>query len=185
MGHNWGRSPAYKTKGAQTMRKRTIVWDDFVARTAQSFSSSYGNIVAVDLFTAFERVYQNPGAFCFSNVTDPLPKGGNPDKYLYDYETGGGLFHFGARGQDLIKQVIQYYLTRGWDWSNTYKSPSTAKQKLTADLDAGKVFTSPCQTASRAPAMQTLQPAPGSGDLNAGFDRTLTAYTSGRGAAAP
>lgn len=187
MPHNWGRSPFYQKTGAQTMRKRTIVWDNFVAKTAQNFSNNYGNIVAVDLFTAFERVYDDPRAFCFTNVTDPLPKGGDPDKYLYDYQAAGGQFHFGARGQALIKQVVQYYLTRGWDWSNTYKTPTTAKQKLNADLDAGQVFTTPCQTASRAPSAQALAPqqATGAGDLNAGFGQAWTAYLRSRGAAAP
>lgn len=141
MSHNLGRSPLFKKAGAKTMRQRTVVWNKFVARTAQNFSKTYGNLIAVDLYTTFERVYTDPGAFCFSNVTDPLPSGGDPDKYLYDTEAAGGQIHFGAHGQELIEQVIQYYLTRGWDWANTYKTPSTAKQKLNAALDAGNVFT--------------------------------------------
>ena len=58
-------------------------------------------------------------------------------KYLYDLNDD---IHFGHRGQSLIRQVVQYYLTRGWDWSNTEKDPATARQKLVADLADGKVF---------------------------------------------
>ncbi len=36
--------------------------------------------------------------------------------------------------------MVQYYLTRGWDWSNTYKDPMTARQRLVAALEAGQVF---------------------------------------------
>ena len=36
--------------------------------------------------------------------------------------------------------MLQYYLTRGWDYANLQKDPSTAKQHLIADLENGQVF---------------------------------------------
>src|SRR4051812_12571660 len=138
MPHDWGRSPAYvgDPDSRTTYRQRTQVWDGLVAKTAQGFSA---NLVAVDLFTAMECVFDDPGAFGFTNVTDQRPAGANQAKYLYDTGTSG-LFHFAARGQQLIEQVVQYYLTRGWDRSNTDKAPSTARQQLVADLENGNVF---------------------------------------------
>ena len=100
-------------------------------------SSSYTRLVALDLFTAMECVFNQPGDFGFTNVTQQRPQGGDPAKYLFDLNDD---IHFGQRGQILIRQVVQYYLTRGWDWSNTDKNPATARQKLVADLEAGKVF---------------------------------------------
>src|SRR4051794_8429037 len=138
MPHNWGRDPAFKKAGAQTMRLRTVVWDNFVAKTASSFSATYGgNIIAVDLFTTFEQVFNNPSDFCFKNVTDTAPTTTDWPNYLFDVPGSngtGGEYHFGPRGHNLIEQVMQYYLTRGWDWANTTKDPAAAKSKLNADL---------------------------------------------------
>jgi hypothetical protein len=75
-------------------------------------------------------------------VINARPQGGDPAKFLYDLNDD---LHFGYRGQTLIRQVVQYYLTRGWDWSNTEKDPAKARQKLVTDLRAGKVFVGiPC-----------------------------------------
>ena len=110
-----------------------------VASHREGFSAK-GTSSRIDLFTAMECVFDAPGAFGFTNVTDQRPTGGQPGQVsLYDTGTSG-LFHFAARGQQLIEQVVQYYLTRGWDWSNTAKAPSTARQQLVADLENGKVF---------------------------------------------
>jgi hypothetical protein len=93
-----------------------------------------------------ECVFEQPARFGLTNVTAPRPSGGDPQQYLYDYND---RFHFGPRGQALIRQVVQYYLTQGWDWSNTYKDPATARRRLTADLEAGKVFPGvPCPPAA-------------------------------------
>jgi phospholipase/lecithinase/hemolysin len=155
MPHDWGRSPAYvgDPTSRSTYRQRTQVWDGLVASTAQGFSA---NLVAVDLFTAMECVFDDPGAFGFTNVTDQRPAGVNQARYLYDTGTSG-LFHFAARGQQLIEQVIQYYLTRGWDWSNTDKGASTARQKLVADLENGNVFPGVNCPAPAAPAVAAAQ----------------------------
>ena len=120
------------------MRRRTLVWDGFLARTARDFPAAGGGVVAVDLFTAMERVFRDPGAFCLTNVTT-ADEAASATTALFSND-----FHVGYRGQDLIGQVVEYYLTRGWDWSSTDKEPAAARRRLAADLDAGRVFTAPC-----------------------------------------
>src|SRR5690606_15569247 len=125
------------------MRQRTQVWNKFVADLARQ--SSYARLVAVDLLTSFECVFKQPTEFGFANVTKPRPKAADPAKYLYDLNDD---LHFGERGQALFRQVIQYYLTRGWDWSNTVKDPASARKNLIRDLRAGKVFSVRCTSLS-------------------------------------
>jgi lysophospholipase L1-like esterase len=126
MPHDWGRSPYYVANGGSAvLRQRTQAWNALVA--AEARQSSYTRLVAVDLFTAMECVFEQPARFGLTNVTAPRPSGGDPQQYLYDYND---RFHFGPRGQALIRQVVQYYLTQGWDWSNTYKDPATARRRL-------------------------------------------------------
>lgn len=138
--HDWGRSPRYVANGqAGVMRARSRVWNDFLAGLAHQ--SSYTRLVALDLFTALECVFRQPGDFGFANVTQPRPMGADPATYLYDVNDD---LHFGQRGQTLIRQVVQYYLTAGWDWANTDKEPAAARRKLVADLAAGRVFGVAC-----------------------------------------
>lgn len=139
MPHDWGRDPFFvREGGAGVMRRRTLVWDGFLARTARDLPAAGGGVVAVDLFTAMERVFRDPGAFCLTNVTT-ADEAASATTALFSND-----FHVGYRGQDLIGQVVEYYLTRGWDWSSTDKEPAAARRRLAADLDAGRVFTAPC-----------------------------------------
>ena len=109
------------------------------------------------MYDPMECVYDHPDLFGFTNVTDPAPALNDPN-YLYDTGTSG-LFHYGYQGQRLIKQVIQYYLTRGWDWANSTKDPASAKQQLLADLEAGNVFPDiKCPAPSAAPAVVAARP---------------------------
>ena len=137
MPHDWGRSPRYVANGQSgIMRQRTLVWNAYLANRAKQ-----SGLVGIDLLTAMDCVFNQPGDFGFTDVTHARPQGGDPAKYLFDLND---YFHFGERGQSLIRQVIQYYLTRGWDWANTYKVPATARTKLVADLRAGSVFPVAC-----------------------------------------
>jgi phospholipase/lecithinase/hemolysin len=147
MPHDWGHTPYHAMHGqSAAMRQRTQIWNGLLADIAKQ--SAFANFVAVDLFTAMECVFQQPADFGFVDVGLSRPANGDPAKYLYDYNDA---YHFAAKGQMLIRQVVQYYLTRGWDWANTFKDPATARQKLVADLQAGKVFTVKC-TSLAAPA---------------------------------
>lgn len=155
MGHDWGRSPYYvRNGGSSLMRSRTQVWDGFVAQTAQDNQ----NVVAVDLLDSMDCVFNNRSLFGFTDVTDPAPALGAAG-YLYD-SGSSGLFHFGFQGQGLIEQVIQYYLTRAWDWSNTTKDRAAAQRLLLADLQSGQVFPGvSCPTAPSAPAVAARKPS--------------------------
>ena len=141
--HDWGRSPRYVANQTEAgiMRQRTESLNGFLAGLA--YQSSYSGVIALDLFTAMECVFRQPADFGFDNVTQVRPSGADPAKYLFDLNDD---IHFGRRGQELIRQVVQYYLTRGWDWANTDKDPATARRKLVAELEAGKVFQGiPCE----------------------------------------
>jgi hypothetical protein len=60
----------------------------------------------------------------------------------------------------LIEQVVEYYLTVGWDWSNATKDAGSARTRLQAALDAGEVF-GPSQGAAVASAQaRTAIPPP-------------------------
>ena len=123
MPHDWGRSPRYVGNAqSDEMGQRTEVWNAFLAGTG---ARRVLHLVSLDLFTAMECVFSQPGDFGFTNVTQVRPQGADPAKYLFDLNDD---IHFGQRGRTLIRQVVQYYLTRGWDWSNTDKNPATAPE---------------------------------------------------------
>ena len=130
------------------MRARTEVWNAFVADLARQ--SSYTRLVALDLFTTMECVFNQPADFGFTNVTQVRPQGADAAKYLFDLNDD---IHFGQRGQVLIRHVVRDYLTRGWDWSNTDKNPGTARQKLVADLEAARCSPASLATSSLASAL--------------------------------
>ena len=156
MPHNWARSPYYVNQppeDRELMQTRTQILDGLLAQAARNTP----NAIAVDMYDPMECVYGHPDLFGFTNVTDPAPALNDPD-YLYDTGTSG-LFHYGYQGQRLIKQVIQYYLTRGWDWANSTKDPASAKQLLLADLESGNVFPDiKCPAPSAAPAVVAARP---------------------------
>ncbi len=149
MVHNWGRSPYYvRNGGAQRMRKRTVVWDNFVAQTAKSTPGA----VAVDMYDALEYVFNNPAKFGFNNITVADHTRSATTAFFDDD------FHPGKHAQALIEQVIEYYLTRGWDKANTRKAPADVKADMQAALDAGEVFGSG-QNAAVASAQARTAPA--------------------------
>jgi phospholipase/lecithinase/hemolysin len=152
MVHNWGRVPYYvQNGGSDVMRSRTQVWDSFVAQTA----AAKPNVIAVDLYDALEYVFNHPAKYGFTNITTPDPNNSATTAFWDDW------FHPGEHGQFMIRQVFEYYLTVGWDWSNQTKTPADAKAKLLADLGAGKVFTRPYGTASAQAQPQTQAPTQG------------------------
>jgi phospholipase/lecithinase/hemolysin len=149
MVHNWGRSPYYvRNGGAQTMRKRTVVWNNFVAQTAKSTPGA----IAVDMYDALEYVFNNPAKFGFNNITVADHTRSTTTAFFDDD------FHPGKHAQALIEQVIEYYLTLGWDKADTRKAPADVKADMQAALDAGEVFGSG-QTAAVASAQTRTAPA--------------------------
>jgi hypothetical protein len=126
MEHNMRRDPARSSRTSANLS----VWNQYVANLANSRS----NVIAVDLYTAFERVYADPQRYGFANVTTPDPSRSAIDALYYDSH------HFGLRGHRLIQQVFRHYLSRGWDWANTLQTASQTVAALNRDLDDDLVF---------------------------------------------
>lgn len=125
--HDWSRNPG----ASGDYRGLTEEWNGFV----QSVANSRGNVVAVDLFTVFERVFADPAAYGFTNVTTPDAANAGL--------SGGALYvdehHFGDAGQGLVARVFEHYLTRAWDWSNSLNAGSQATLRLQQDLNNGLI----------------------------------------------
>ena len=124
--HDWGRNPAID----DSLRSKALDWNKKII----AYVNNHDRVVAVDMFTPFERIFKNPGKFGFTNVTSADP--GKADSTAL-FADGA---HFGKRGQKIISQIYSYYLTRGWDFSNNLAAGSAATAKLNQDLDKGLVF---------------------------------------------
>ena len=124
--HDWSRAPGVSPAVAGQVQ----TWNNFVARVANRDT----NLVAVDLFTAINRVTADPGRFGLVNTTDPGGRRANVDFLYFD-----GI-HFGARGATIIARTFDHYLTRGWDWANSLNAGAEASERLGRDIDRGLVF---------------------------------------------
>ena len=136
LGHDWSKVPRFTGVDkalAPKVHANMLTWNAGVANIA----AQHPNVVAADVFTPLECVFKQPKSFGFVDVSHELTDRSKAKFLLYNYKD---RYHFGAHGHRIIRQVISYDPTTGWDWSNTYKSPSTAKAYLVADLKAGRVF---------------------------------------------
>ena len=121
--HDWSRNPGVDPNNSDAVNN----WNSFIAEMA----NSYPNVVAVDLFTVFSKVMENPGAFGFANVTIPNPDRAAIDHLFYDDQ------HFGNRGQELIARTYRHYLTRGWNWAHALNAGGAASNQLASDIQSG------------------------------------------------
>jgi len=121
--HDWSRNPGIN----DAFRQQVIDWNNIVAETANSSP----NVVAVDLFTVFERIYARPEDYGFANVTTVDAGRASIDALYLDGS------HFGPKGQEMIARTFNHYLTRGWDWANQTAAGSAAVRELTRDLERG------------------------------------------------
>ena len=120
---NWGRAPGVSDGTDHQVR----AWNTMLAGIA----NENANIIAVDMYTPFERVFANPTAYGFNNVTTAGGSSSASSALFYD------TIHYGSRGQEIISRVYQHYLTRGWDWANSVSAGADASAQLSADIDAG------------------------------------------------
>lgn len=120
---DWTRGPGITSD----FRGRVNDWNGFVSGIA----NGNDNIIAVDLFTVFEKIYDDPGRFGFNNVSTVDAGRSDSDALFFDPA------HFGDRGQDIIARVYRHYLTRAWDWANTIDSGSSTARQLGQDIDNG------------------------------------------------
>lgn len=121
--HNWSRGPNVSDGTASQAR----AWNNDIAAMA----NSNPNIIAVDMYTVFERIFADPAKFGFTNVTTASPSRSSVDALYYDGT------HFGNRGQDIITRVYQHYLTRGWDWANSVSAGAESAARINSDIDNG------------------------------------------------
>ena len=61
--HDWSRNPG----ATRSYRARVTEWN----RHVRNVAAARPNCVVVDLFSLFERVFADPGAYGFTNVTQP------------------------------------------------------------------------------------------------------------------
>ena len=122
--HDWSRNPGVNNASTSQAIKD---WVNFVGDVA----NSHENVIAVDLYTVFNRVMENPAAFGLVNVTDADSSRSASDFLFHDD------IHFGSRGQELIARTYRHYLTRGWEWANSLSAGSSAANQLSKDIEAG------------------------------------------------
>lgn len=134
--HDWSKNPGV----ADSTHDQVIAWNTYIAGIANGDS----NIVAVDLYTAFERIFANPKAFGFNNVSTPNAGRSAVDALFHD------TTHFGSRGQTIIARVYEHYLTRGWEWSNTVLAGADSARRLGSEIDSGILAFSQRGTATAA-----------------------------------
>lgn len=119
--HDWSRNPRNDPNTAG----QVVAWNNFIAEQA----NANPNIVAVDLYTVFNRIYADPARFGFVNVTTRDYGRSSIDALYLD------LNHFGNRGQDVISRTFEHYLTRGWEWASTINAGAEAALRLNQDID--------------------------------------------------
>ncbi|MEZ5863964.1 MAG: SGNH/GDSL hydrolase family protein [Geminicoccaceae bacterium] len=121
--HDWGSVP--NTKAGSTNRTNVL------NNNLREIVNGRDNVVAVDMFTVFERIVADPARYGFENVTTADAENSDSTALYFDGS------HFGARGQEILAQVYNHYLTRGWDWANTLAAGSGATQQLQDDITDG------------------------------------------------
>jgi hypothetical protein len=121
--HDWSRNPAVDPNTSKAVKD----WNAFVAAVA----NNHTNVIAVDLYTVFEKAMSNPAIFGLANATTPNAQRSKTDYLFYDGS------HFGNRGQEIIARTYHHYLTRGWNWANALNAGRSASSQLSKDIEAG------------------------------------------------
>lgn len=118
---DWSRTPGI----SDSLHSQVVTWNNFVA----SVANSNPNIIAVDLYTVFNRVQDKPSDFGLVNATDVDKERSYTDYLFFD------TLHPGSKGQEIIARVFKHYLTRGWNWASTLDAGTSATNQLNQDLD--------------------------------------------------
>lgn len=121
--HDWSRNPGV----SDGVRGQVRAWNAFVAGEA----NRHPNVIAVDLYTYFERLYREPGRFGFQNVTTVDAGRSSTDALYLD------PIHFGIAGQQAIARVYLHYITRGWDWASRVDAGEAAAVQLENAINNG------------------------------------------------
>lgn len=129
LAHDWGKNPAQKGDPNGVYRARTKAWNSGVTAFAKTWSKK--NVVAVDLFTAFENVFASPATYGLTNVTT-VDLANSATTALY-----ADANHFGEKGQDIIQQVFLSYASRAWGYSAVAATSAKAVTRLGQDIGQG------------------------------------------------
>ena len=140
--HDWGRGPGVSSLASQ----QVIGWNNYIA----SVANATPNVIAVDMYTVFQRVFNEPGKFGFNNVSTANPSRSATDTLYHD------ATHFGNRGQDIITRVYQHYLTRGWDWANSVSAGADSAGRINQDIDNGTLVLSMAEQKTLQPGFRLL-----------------------------
>ncbi|GBD42215.1 hypothetical protein HRbin39_01604 [bacterium HR39] len=127
---DYGRYP--NVSDPPTRRTYTLDWANFLT----DYGNAHVNFVPVDLFTFFERVFNEPSRFGLTNVTTPDPAnavGDHATALFYDD------IHFGDKGHALIAALVEHYLSEAWDWANTLTHGPDTVAQLNRDIDDGLI----------------------------------------------
>ena len=140
--HDWGRGPGVSSLASQ----QVIGWNNYIA----SVANATPNVIAVDMYTVFQRVFNEPGKFGFNNVSTADASRSATDTLYHD------ATHFGNRGQDIITRVYQHYLTRGWDWANSVSAGADSAGRINQDIDNGTLVLSMAEQKTLQPGFRLL-----------------------------
>lgn len=140
--HDWGRGPGVSSLAS----KQVIGWNNYIA----SVANATPNVIAVDMYTVFQRVFSEPAKFGFTNVSTANPSRSAVDTLYHD------ATHFGNRGQDIITRVYQHYLTRGWDWANSVSAGADSAGRINQDIDNGTLVLSMAEQKTLQPGFRLL-----------------------------
>ena len=124
--HDWSRNPGVNPKYTAG---QIIDWNANIAGIA----NGNPNIIAVDLYTVFTRVMDDPAKYGFNLglISSEVPGSNRNNALFYD------AIHFDSRGMELIARTYAHYLTRAWNWSNAIEAGSAAAAQLNKDIDEG------------------------------------------------
>ena len=140
--HDWGRAP-----GVSSLASRQVIgWNNYIA----SVANATPNVIAVDMYTVFQRVFSDPAKYGFTDVANANPSRSSVDALFHDST------HFGNRGQDIITRVYQHYLTRGWDWANSVSAGADSAARINQDIDNGTLVLSMAEQKALQPGFRLL-----------------------------
>jgi lysophospholipase L1-like esterase len=91
--HDWSRNPG----ATRSYRARVVEWD----RHVRAVAAARPNCAVVGLFALFERVFEDPGAYGFTNITE-ANRELSATTHLYADQG-----HFGRKGQALIASAVK------------------------------------------------------------------------------
>lgn len=138
--HDWGRNPSKNGDPGLVYRQRTQSWNSFVSY----FARGRPNVVTVDLYTTFNKVFADPGAFGLSNVrTVDVARSASTALYA-------DADHFGEKGQDIVEQVFLHYAARSWGWRRAAEVGARTAARIGREVDRAIAAAAPDRAAGDA-----------------------------------